>query len=183
MCDQRTEDGRRRTEGGRRLFAVLCLLFSAFWTGCGYYSLTGAEIPAHLNTVAVPLVESRTAGGVPDLERALTDAFVDRFADRTRLTLEPDEEAADAVVRAAVVGYTIEPVAVTGEDVASLNRVTVVLDVRFEDRREERDRLARQFRAQADFDPSDLAAGEAEAAARAVVQLADDVFTAAMSDF
>lgn len=150
---------------------------------CAYYSFTGAAIPEHLRTVAVPLVEDRAAGSAPDLDRALTDALVDRFADRTRLALEPNEEAADAVVRAAVVGYTLEPVAVTGQERASLNRLTVSVAVTFYDRVQDRDRLERSFRASADYDPVQGPGGEAEAAARAVEQLADDVFTAATSDW
>lgn len=190
MCEQ-VGQGDRGTGGRSRMLVRLAVVLSLSpslplalsQAGCAYYSLTGAAIPEHLRTVAVPLVEDRAAGAAPDLDRALTDALVERFADRTRLALEPDEEAADAVVRAAIEGYSLAPVAVTGEEVAALNRLTVVLDVTFFDRVEDRDRLAREFRAQADYDPADGPAGEAEAAARAVEQLADDVFTAATSDW
>jgi len=155
----------------------------ALLAGCGHYSLTGTALPEHLRTVAVPLVEDRAAGAVPDLDRALTDALVERFADRSRLRLETDEGAADLVVRATVQRYQIDPVAVTGQERAALNRLSVALAVVAEDRVQSRDRLRRTFTASADYDPAAGPAGEAEAAARVVERLADDVFTAAASDW
>ena len=71
----------------------------------------------------------RDAGGPPALDQLSTEALVDRFADRSRLSLEPDEAEADAVVRAVIERYSVTPVAVTGENVAALNRVTVAVRV------------------------------------------------------
>ena len=163
------------------LYVVLCTSYVAVG-GCAYYSFTGAALPATLQTVAVPLVQDRAAGAVPDLDRTLTDALIDRFADRTRLTLEPDESVADLVVRAEIQRYDLAPVAVTGEETAALNRLTVALAVTVEDRPESRDRVSRTFTASVDYNPT-VAAAEAEAAARVVDRLADDVFTAATSDW
>ena len=177
-------EGRRAKRKSSRSYGLLFLTSSfLLLTSCGIYSFTGASIPEHLRTVAIPLAEVRAQGTVPDLDRALTDALIERFADQTRLVLEPDEEAADAVVRATIERYTIAPVAVTGDEVASLNRVTVAVAVRYQDRVEDEERLARSFSASADYDPGEGAAGEAEAAARALDQLAGDIFTAATSDW
>lgn len=171
----------RSARSRRLLLAAVAAL--PLTPACAYYSFTGASLPEHLNTVAVPLVEDRAAGAVPDLDRALTDALVDRFADRTRLRLEPDDGSADLVVRATIERYQVDPVAVTGQERASLNRLTVALAVRAEDRVQSQDRVRRTFTATADYDPAAGPAGEAEAAARVVERLADDVFTAASSDW
>lgn len=158
---------------------VLTLLLS----GCGFYSFSGASIPDHLSTIAVPLVELRTAGSVPDLDQSLTNALIERFVDRTRLGLASTQEAADAVLTTSINRYTLAPVAVTGDEVASLNRVTIAVSVRYFDRVEENERIARTFTASADYDPAEGPAGESEAALRAVDQLANDIFTAATSDW
>ncbi|MDX1438783.1 MAG: LPS assembly lipoprotein LptE [Rubricoccaceae bacterium] len=136
-----------------------------------------------MNTIAVPLVEIRTSGSISDLDQTLTEALVERFVDRTRLTLEPSEDAADAVLTTSVDRYSLTPVAVTGEERASLNRVTIVVSVRYLDRVEENERLSRTFTASADYDPVEGPAGESEAVLRAVDQLANDIFTAATSDW
>ncbi len=150
---------------------------------CGVYTFSGASIPAALQTVAVPLAESRASGGPAGLDRILTDALVSRFADRTRLSLEPDENEADAVVRSTIQQYAIAPAAVTGENVAALNRVSIGVRVVVYDRIQDRDLLDRTFSASEDFAPSDGLQGEADAAAAALEQIARDAFTAATSDW
>ena len=160
-----------------RLTSLLLLL-----SGCAY-SFSGASIPEHLRTVAVPLAESRAAGGPAALDQRLTDALVQRFADRSRLSLVSDEESADAVVRATIVQYGIAPTAVTGTNLAQLNRVTLGVRVVVSDRVETRDLLDRTFSANEDFAPAEGLEGEAQAAERAVAQVARDAFTAATSDW
>ena len=181
------EKGKRGRLGVGRSFLPLLLLTFHFTllTSCGFYSFTGASIPEHLGSVAVPLVELEVQGSVPGLDQALTDALVERFADRTRLTLATDAEAADAVVYATLQRYTITPVAVTGDEVASLNRVSITVTLRYFDRVEDEEVVNRAFTASADYDPAENspAAAEAEAAALAIDQLADDMFTAATSNW
>lgn len=159
------------------------LLLCVVQTGCGIYSFTGASIPEHMQTVAVPLANVRAQGATVDIDRQLTDALIERFVDQTRLSLEPDEDAADSLLRATIQRYSITPVAVTGDEVASLNRVTLVVNIVYHDSIEDEDRLDRSFTASADYDPVDGPAGEAAAATLALEQLAGDVFTAATSDW
>lgn len=155
-----------------------------FLGGCGYYSFTGASIPAHLGSVAIPLTEDRAAAAVPNLDQRLTEFLIERFAGRTRLQLETNEDAADAVLLTIFSGYRVTPVAVTGQQIASLNRVTLEVSVRYVDQVEDVDRLERRFTSHADYDP---AAGgldaEAIAALAALEQIADDIFAAATADW
>lgn len=164
-------------------YAILFPL-SALLASCGVYSFSGATIPEQLQTVAVPLAEDRSTGGPPGLDRILTDALVERFADRSRLALEPDENDADAVVRATIERFTVTPAAVTSEaNAAALNRVTVSVRVVVEDRVENGELLARSFSASEDFAPAAGLQGEADAATAALEQIARDAFTAATSDW
>ena len=179
--------GTRRREG-RRLsrWAVVCSLLiplSSLLTSCGVYSFSGATIPEHLRSVAIPLAEDRAGGGPPGLDRLLTDALVARFVDRSRLALETDEAEADAVVRATIEQYAISPAAVTGENVAALNRVSLGVRIVVEDRVESGELLSRVFTATEDFEPSAGLQGEADASAAALEQIARDAFTAATSDW
>ena len=169
--------------GGRRLPLSLLPLALALLAGCGVYSFSGASIPDHLRTVAVPIAEDRAGGGVPGLEAILTDALVQRFADRSRLALEPDEDDADAVVRATIERYAVAPAAVTGDNTAAVSRVSVAVRVVVRDRVEDRDLLDRSFTATEDYAPSEGLQGEADAAAAALEQVARDAFTAATSDW
>lgn len=166
----------------RRLPALL-IASAALLAGCGVYSFSGASLPATLRTVAVPLAVREAPGGPPALDQFVTDALVTRFADRSRLRLEPDEGAADAVVRATVVRYAVAPAAVTDANVAALNRLTLGVRVVMTERGTERPRLDRVFSATEDFAPADGLAGEAVASEAASAQIARDAFTAATSDW
>lgn len=178
--------GRRRGEGGgrsrRSLLSFMGLLALLILPACGYYSFSGASIPDHLGTIAVPLAEDRSLGGVPGMDQALTDFLIERFARQTRLGLEPDENAADAVLVSAIDQYRNEPVAVTGDEVAALNRVTITVNVRYLDQVEDEERLARSFTASAEYDATQIELEE-ETAVLVLRQIADDAFTAATSDW
>lgn len=186
---QRTEDGGRKAErvaagAVLRSASTFCLLSSVLCllASCAYYSFSGAALPEHLATIAIPLAEDRSVGGVPALDQVLTDLLVERFARQTRLALEPDENAADALLTAVIERYQNAPVAVTGAEVAALNRVSLTVAVRFFDRAEERERLVRTFTASAEYDAA-LIDQEEVAAAAALEQVADDAFTAATSEW
>ncbi|MEL6615622.1 MAG: LPS assembly lipoprotein LptE, partial [Bacteroidota bacterium] len=125
----------------------------------------------------------RATGGPADLDQRLTDALGDRCADRTRRVLEPDEGEADLVVRATVERYTVAPAAVTGDEVAALNRVTLGVRIVVTDQVEDAELLSRSFSATADYAPAEGLTGEADAARRALEQVAQDAFTAATSDW
>ena len=169
---------RARGGGSRPWSAVLLALLMG---GC--YTFSGASLPADLQTVAVPPVENRAGGGPADLDQRLASALVERFADRTRLSLEPDEAEADLLVRATVERYTVSPAAVTGDEVAALNRVSLSVRIVATNRLDDTELLSRAFTATADYTPAEGLAGEADAAQRALEQIAQDAFTAATSDW
>lgn len=171
----------------RRVLAVSLIALASLFVplaACGVYSFSGATIPEHLRTVAIPLAEDRSTGGPPAIDRLLTDALIDRFADRSRLSLEPDEDEADAVVRATIERYAVAPAAVTSAgNQAQLNRISLSVRVVFQDRVENEERMARTFTASEDTSPSAGLQGEADAATAALEQIARDAFTAATSDW
>jgi hypothetical protein len=150
--------------------------------GCGYYSLTGASIPSHIQTIAIPLAEDRTVGAPAGLDQRLTDFLIDRFTGRTRLVLVQDENDADAVLTAVIERYTTQPAAVTGQEVAALNRINLSVRVEYRDRVEDRERLARVFTGREDYDATQVDR-EPLAAETALRQIAEDIFTAATSDW
>lgn len=159
------------------------LPFALLLSGCAYYSLSGASLPKELSTVAVPLAEVAASAIPAGFDQQVTDALIARFVDQTRLQQVSSVANADAVVRATIEGYRVSPAAVTGEDVASLDRVTLSIRIEFLDRVTEEERMARVFTTTADYDPAAGLAGEAEAAERALSDLADEAFNAAASDW
>ncbi|MCA0267912.1 MAG: LPS assembly lipoprotein LptE [Bacteroidetes bacterium] len=179
----------------RRLVALLAfcgLAALAVLPGCGYYSFSGASVPEGVSTVAIPPVENGAALPITTLPAELTRLLVDRFTQRTRLRLDDNAETADAVLEARIESYRTEPTSVTATDLAARNRLTIGLRVTFRRRISAEGGgpegtapiVDRSFSAFADYDPGGLPAErEAEAARSVLVNLADDVFTAATSNW
>lgn len=159
---------------------VLLLLWSV--AGCGYYSFTGATIPTHLNTIAVPLAEDRSISTVQGLDERLTRLLVSRFVGQTRLSLEPEASNADAVLEVVIDRYQSQPASVGGDEVATRNRITINVTVIYRDQVQDKELVRRSFSAFEEFDALDTAQEE-EAAAAALEKIADDVFTAATSNW
>ncbi len=173
--------GATDSRAGRVLLAVGAALLSA---GCAYYSFTGASIPDTIRTIAIPTAGLDAATPLPALPDELTRLLTDRFVRQTRLSLEPDEATADAVLESRIVGYRNEPTAV-GDDRALRTRITIDVQVRYAARGAAEPLLDRRFTAYADFD-AEAAGGETaetQAAQSALRQIADDVFTAATSNW
>ena len=160
------------------LLIALTLLLSA----CGYYSFTGATIPEHLDTVAIPLTADVSANPFTDLGGTMTRRLVDRFVGQTRLQLETDETQADALLTSEIQRYVIEPAAVGGENTAQLNRLTIAALATYFDRETNEQVFERTFTASVEYNPANLATEE-EAALEAIDNITEDIFTAATSNW
>ena len=151
-------------------------------SSCAYYSFTGATIPDNLNTIAIPLVIDNSINTIPSLSDELTELLVNRFVNQTRLSLAPNEADADAVLVAEIQRYSNAPSSVSGEETAALNRVTISVNVVYTDQVDEKELLTRTFSNFEEYDPLDIDKEE-EAALAALESLADDIFTAATSNW
>lgn len=162
------------------LAALLPLVLAA----CAYYSFTGATIPSHLQTVAIPLVQDVSTSPLTNLGDQLSSMLVDRFVGQTRLSLEQSEAEADAVLAAEIRRYVNAPAAVGGEARATLNRLTITVSATYSDQANGEILFERTFTASAEYDPTAAGlTGEEAAAGEALENIADDVFTAATSNW
>lgn len=150
--------------------------------GCGYYSFSGATIPEHLGTIAIPLVEDNSISTITALDEQMTQLLIERFVQQTRLSLEPTEDDANALLVVTIDRYVNAPASVSGDERATRNRVTITVSVEYDDHIENRSLLQRSFSSFEEYDPLDPSKEE-EAAVAALVKIADDIFTAATSNW
>jgi len=164
----------------RYLFLLLGILFS----GCAYYSFTGAAIPEHIRTIAIPLFEDRSQSTIPGLDQQVTEYLIDQFVHQTRLSLVTSPDEADAVLEGYIQQYINRPAAVGGEEKAVVNRVTITLFARYFDRVKKKEVFARSFTSFGEYDPvKEGLEGEVRAAQQALQNIAQDIFNAATSDW
>ena len=165
-----------------RFFVSIFLVCWLGLSGCGYYSFTGASIPEHLGTIAIPLVEDNTISTVTGLDEQMTTLLIDRFVRQTRLSLETAESASDALLSVVISRYDNTPTSVSGNEQATRNRISITVSVKYQDQVQNKELLNHTFSAFEEYDPFNPSQEETAALA-ALEKIADDVFTAATSNW
>lgn len=96
---------------------------------CGVYSFTGASIHADLKTINVENFENISSLVVPYLSNTFTEELKSRIRNQSSLSIVRGE--ANAIIDGRITDYSIRPVAIQGNERAGLNRMTIVVQVKF----------------------------------------------------
>ena len=163
---------------------ILCLLAAALLLGaCGIYSFTGTSIQNDVNTVTINYFEYKAQKVNPSLSNDLTEALKTRFRRSTRL--EQVEQDGDLEITGEVTGYTVSATAITANEVAAQNRLTVTVRVNFTNRKHSEDDFQNQtFSAYADYDSTNsLDAVESSRCTEIIDQIIEDIFNATVAQW
>jgi len=161
---------------------VLALAVTAFIVhSCGIYSFTGTSIQPDVKTVTVNYFEYQALKVNPSLSNQITEALQEKFIKLTKLELVDME--GDLEITGAVTGYDVKATAVTANEEAAKNRLTVNVKISFTNRKYPEDDLPdKSFSAYADFDAmTALDAVETELCDQIVEQLCEDIFNATVA--
>lgn len=131
--------------------------FLACWTftQCGIYSFTGASIPAGTETFQVNyfINEAGNRPGStiePGLDQEFTIALQDLLMNQTNLNLVTNN--ADLVYEGEITRYSITPTTSTANNTAAQNRLTMEVNVRYINNKNEDDSFEQRFSFFYDFD-------------------------------
>ena len=163
---------------------ILCLLAAALLLGaCGIYSFTGTSIQNDVNTVTINYFEYKAQKVNPSLSNDLTEALKTRFRRSTRL--EQVDQDGDLEITGEVTGYTVSATAITANEVAAQNRLTVTVRVNFTNRKHSEDDFENQtFSAYADYDSTNsLDAVESSLCTEIIDKLIEDIFNATVAQW
>lgn len=174
--------------GCKKIFAGLAaVLASAAVTllvhSCGIYSFTGTSIQPDVKTVTINYFGYTALKVNPSLSSQLTDALQEKFIKLTRLELV-DEEG-DLEIEGAVTGYDVKATAITANEEAAQNRLTVNVKISFTNRKYPEDDFSdKSFSAYADFDAmTSLDAVESQLCEEIIEQLCEDIFNATVANW
>ncbi len=168
-----------------KLKLAVVALCAAVLTGCGVaikYSLSGASIPPDAKTFSVAYFPNNAPMVSPILSSTLTEALVDIFSRRTRLTQV--DEGGDFAFEGEIVNYTSTTASVSSSEQAVLNRLTITVKVRFTNALDEKASWSRTFSAFEDYDTNILLTeAEGTLIPEIVDQLVTDIFQASASNW
>ena len=166
------------------LGVVSALLVTMFIVhSCGIYSFTGTSIQPDVKTVTVNYFEYKALKVNPSLSNDITTALQDKFLKLTRL--EQVDMDGDLEITGTVTGYDVKATAITANEQAAQNRLTVTVKVSFVNRKYPEDDFDdKSFSAYADFDAmTSLDAVESTLCEDIIEQLCEDIFNPTVANW
>lgn len=146
------------------------------------YDFSGTSIQPDVKTITINYFEYRALQVNPTLSNQLTEALQDKFRKLTRLDLVDMD--GDLEITGAVTGYDVKATAVTADEVAAQNRLTVVVSIVFTNRKYPEDDLEQSFSAYADYDSAQSLDAVADVLCEEIVdKLCEDIFNATVAQW
>ncbi|HPV88413.1 MAG TPA: LptE family protein [Bacteroidales bacterium] len=161
---------------------IITLLLPLLLTQCWWYSFSGTSIHPDAQTISVSYIENRAERINPALSNILTEALMDKYTKLTRLSVT--QEGGDYSVSGEITGYTIAPMAVTSDEVASMTRLTVSVRIVFQNKLEPSENFDKSFSSYEDFDSAmSFDAAESSLVDAIVEKIVEDIFNATVANW
>ncbi len=167
----------------RNLLRIAALAATvAIVSSCWIYSFSGTSIQPDVKTVTINYFEYKALRVNPSLSNDLTEGLKDKFRKMTRLT-QVDEDG-DMEITGEISGYDVRAQAVTAQEVAAQNRLTVSVKISFMNRKYPEEDFEKSFSAYADYDSNNsLDAVEATLCEEIVEKLCEDILNATVANW
>ena len=138
----------------RPVHVILLVFFAVASHGCRIYSFTGSSIDfSEYKTLSVANFYNNAGTGPANLSQTFTEQMRDYFQNNTPLKIVGSN--GNLHLEGAIVGYDVSPVAPTGNQgtqvQASLNRLTIRVQVKYVDSKDETKNFDQPFVAYEDF--------------------------------
>ncbi|HRD39807.1 MAG TPA: LptE family protein [Bacteroidia bacterium] len=146
------------------------------------YSLSGATIPPEAKTISVAFFANNTTLGAPSLSQRFTEKLRDMVSSQTNLALM--SQNGDLQFEGFIADYNIAPVAVQSTDQASLNRLTISVNVKYSNRFDATKNFEQSFTRFADYSSQkSIESMEPELVQEIFRQITEDVFNRAFNNW
>ena len=166
----------------KRVSIILFAIVATVCAACGIYKFNDTSIAPDVHSISVYTIENRAMKVNPTLSNTLTLALQDQY--RKLTNLEMLEEGGDLEVSGFITSYDVTPTAVTSQEVAAQNRLTVTVKIVFKNNKHEEEDFEKSFAAYQDYDSNlSLDAVEAQLVDDIVEVLVEDIFNATVANW
>ena len=165
----------------KKLLAILAPIL--LLGSCGIYSFSGTSIQPDVKTVTIDYFEYKALRVNPSLSNDMTEEVKAKFRRLTRL--EQVDTDGDLEISGAITNYDVNASAISADEVATQNRLTVTVSVSFENRKHPEDNFDnKSFSAYADYDSNNsLDAVESSLCAEIIEKIVEDIFNATVAQW
>jgi hypothetical protein len=144
------------------------------FTGCCAYSFTGAAVPEHLQTIAIPILDDRSGAGEPGLRELLTERLTQKFIDDNTLQVT-ERTAADAILECTITSLSDAPAIVTAGETVASRRVTISVQAVYKDLVKRKTIFEKSFSGYGDYSSGLDISGRQTAIEEAVDNITEDI--------
>ena len=163
---------------------IALILVSITFNSCGTYSFTGADIDyTTTKTFQVNYFKNNAPIVEPGIDRDFTLKLQDLILNQTNLDLV--NSSGDLIFEGEIVEYYIAPITATSEITAAQNRLTIIINVRFYNTKEELKDFDQRFRFYYDYPGSSQLVGSQKDEAINVIfeRITQDIFNASLANW
>ena len=162
---------------------ILLLAVLPIVAACGIYSFSGTSIAPDVKTISIYTIENKAMKVNPALSNTITNALQDKFRRLTKLEMLQD--GGDLEISGMITNYDVTPTAITSNEVASQNRLTITVKITFVNNKYEKESFKdKSFAAFQDYDSNlSLDAVEASLCDDIVEILVEDIFNATVANW
>jgi len=160
------------------LFSLLVLITIQ---SCGIYSFTGTNINPDVKSVQIDYFPNEAILVEPSLSQVFTTQLRDLFDTQTNLTSV--SSGGDLQFEGEITGYKINPMTATAQQTAAQNRLTITVNVRFFNNKNEEDNFEKSFSHYYDYPADVQLIGSAldDAFDEIIERIAQDIFNASVA--
>jgi outer membrane lipopolysaccharide assembly protein LptE/RlpB len=117
-----------------RSLATIAMLIAValLSTGCPY-SFTGASVPKHLKTIAIPLVDDQSGFGEAGLREEFTTELTNLFLSDNSLEVA-DRTTADSILEGVITSVSDAPSVVAQGEAVTKRRITMAVKFTYQDK-------------------------------------------------
>jgi hypothetical protein len=173
-----------RTMWKRWMHITFIILFVGAFTGaCKInYSFSGANLSADIKTYTVYYFPNRAKLVNPTLSQIFTERLKDKLQRQT--SLDELEENGDIEFEGQITGYEVRPMSIQKDDLASQNRLTITIEVKYTNNKVPDQSFERSFSGFDDFDSSStLSDIESGLVPDIIKKINEDIFNATIANW
>tara|TARA_R110000787_G_scaffold96415_6_gene199829 strand:+ start:22175 stop:22687 length:513 start_codon:yes stop_codon:yes gene_type:complete len=166
------------------IILIALILVSTTFNSCGTYSFTGADIDyTTTKTFQVNYFKNNAPIVEPGIDRDFTLKLQDILLNQTNLDLV--NSSGDLIFEGEIVEYYIAPITATSESNAAQNRLTISVNVRFYNTKEELKDFDQRFSFYYDYSGSSQLVGSQKDEAIDVIfeRITQDIFNASLANW
>jgi hypothetical protein len=156
-------------------FQLLIITCSLFIGTSGCYSFRGTSLDPNLKTILIQNFAFQTAGGPANLSLTFNEKLKEYFQRNT--SLKTTTTNPDLMFEGAITGFEVEAKAPTSDDKGGLNRLTIRIQVKFTNAKDESKNYDQEFSFYQDFAQTQtITAVQAELIPKILDQIVLDIF-------